>query len=26
VDHGHKQKLIHTIRGYGYCLREEPSE
>jgi two-component system response regulator MprA len=26
VDHGHKQKLIQTIRGYGYCLREEPSE
>jgi len=26
VDHGHKQKLIHTVRGYGYCLREEPSE
>jgi DNA-binding response OmpR family regulator len=26
VDHGHKQKLIHTIRGYGYCLREEPAE
>jgi two-component system response regulator MprA len=26
IDHGHKQKLIHTIRGYGYSLREEPSE
>jgi len=26
VDQGQKQKLIHTIRGYGYCLREEPSE
>jgi DNA-binding response OmpR family regulator len=23
VDHGHKQKLIHTVRGFGYCLREE---
>ena len=26
VDHGRKQRLIHTIRGLGYCLREEPTE
>ena len=24
VDHGHKQRLIHTMRGFGYCVREEP--
>ena len=24
VDAGHQRKLIHTIRGYGYILREEP--
>jgi DNA-binding response OmpR family regulator len=23
VDHGHKQKLIHTVRGFGYCVRDE---
>ena len=23
VDHGQKRKLIHTVRGYGYILREE---
>ena len=23
VDHGHKAKLIHTVRGFGYCLRPE---
>lgn len=23
VDQGHQRKLIHTIRGVGYCLREE---
>ena len=22
VDDGHKVKLIHTVRGFGYCLRE----
>jgi len=24
VDEGHKIKLIHTIRGVGYSMREEP--
>lgn len=24
VDKGFRQKLIHTIRGTGYCLRESP--
>jgi DNA-binding response OmpR family regulator len=24
VDQGHKQRLIHTVRGFGYCVREEP--
>jgi len=23
VDHGHKQKVIHTVRGFGYCVRPE---
>jgi DNA-binding response OmpR family regulator len=23
VDLGHKRKLIHTVRGYGYIMREE---
>lgn len=23
VDQGHKQKLIHTARGFGYCVRED---
>ena len=22
VDDGHRVKLIHTVRGFGYCLRE----
>jgi DNA-binding response OmpR family regulator len=26
VDKGFKQKLIHTLRGSGYCLRESPPE
>ena len=26
VDHGHKHRLIHTVRGYGYCIRPEPEE
>lgn len=25
VDEGHVQKLIHTVRGVGFVLREEPS-
>jgi DNA-binding response OmpR family regulator len=25
VDHGHKAKLIHTVRGFGYCVRVEKS-
>lgn len=24
IDHGHPRKLIHTVRGYGYIMREEP--
>jgi DNA-binding response OmpR family regulator len=24
VDQGHKQRLIHTMRGFGYSVREEP--
>ncbi len=24
VDQGHERKLIQTVRGYGYILREEP--
>ena len=23
VDLGHQHKLIHTVRGYGYIMREE---
>jgi len=23
IDQGHKQKLIHTVRGYGYSVRED---
>jgi DNA-binding response OmpR family regulator len=23
VDYGHKAKLIHTVRGFGYCVRPE---
>jgi DNA-binding response OmpR family regulator len=23
IDHGHERKLIQTVRGYGYILREE---
>lgn len=26
IDHGHKQKLIHTVRGYGYAVREATAE
>jgi DNA-binding response OmpR family regulator len=26
VDHGHKQRLIHTVRGFGYCVRQETKE
>jgi DNA-binding response OmpR family regulator len=26
VDHGHKQRLIHTVRGFGYCVRQEAKE
>jgi DNA-binding response OmpR family regulator len=26
VDHGYKQRLIHTVRGYGYSLRQEAAE
>jgi DNA-binding response OmpR family regulator len=26
VDQGHKQKVIHTVRGFGYCVRPEPNE
>jgi DNA-binding response OmpR family regulator len=26
VDEGHKQKLIHTARGFGYCVRQESNE
>ncbi|MGH9690674.1 MAG: response regulator transcription factor [Candidatus Acidiferrales bacterium] len=26
VDQGYKQRLIHTVRGYGYCVREEAAE
>ncbi len=26
VDYGDKQRLIHTVRGFGYCLRQEPKE
>jgi DNA-binding response OmpR family regulator len=23
IDKGHARKLIHTVRGFGYVLREE---
>jgi len=23
IDEGHEQKLIHTVRGFGYCMRVE---
>ena len=26
VDHGHKKPLIQTVRGFGYCVREEAKE
>jgi len=26
VDHGHKKRLIQTVRGFGYCVREEARE
>jgi len=26
VDHGHDQRLIHTIKGFGYCLRQRQAE
>lgn len=26
VDQGHKQRLIHTVRGYGYSIRQESVE
>ncbi len=26
IDEGHKEKLIHTIRGRGYVLREDPDK
>jgi DNA-binding response OmpR family regulator len=26
VDHGHNPKLIHTVRGLGYCVRPEAEE
>lgn len=26
VDQGHKQRLIHTVRGFGYCVRQESQE
>lgn len=26
VDHGYKQRLIHTVRGFGYCVRQEAKE
>lgn len=24
LDHGQEKPLIHTVRGAGYCLREDP--
>jgi len=24
VDEGQKQRLIQTVRGFGYCVRAEP--
>jgi DNA-binding response OmpR family regulator len=26
IDHGYGPKLIHTVRGLGYCLRLEAEE
>jgi len=26
VDQGHKERLIHTMRGFGYCVRPEAKE
>jgi DNA-binding response OmpR family regulator len=26
VDQNHKLKLIHTVRGFGYSVRQEPEE
>jgi DNA-binding response OmpR family regulator len=26
VDQGHKLRLIHTVRGFGYCVRAESKE
>jgi len=26
VEHGHKPRLIHTVRGFGYCVRQEQKE
>lgn len=26
VEQGHKPKLIHTVRGFGYCIRQEAKE
>ena len=26
IDHGHKQRLIHTERGYGYSVKEDTTE
>ena len=26
IDQGHKQKLIETMRGYGYSVREDAAE
>lgn len=26
VDHGHKQRLIHTVRGFGYSVRQDSKE
>jgi len=25
VDHGHAHRLIHTVRGVGYMIREVPA-
>lgn len=26
IDHGYKPRLIHTVRGFGYCVRPETKE
>ena len=26
LEQGHKPRLIHTLRGFGYCIRQEPKE